>query len=152
MPNFYTEIEINAPIDRVWDALVHKEDWRWWNTFLVDCNAKLPFEPQQEVWLAICRLPGDEEIEFWPTVTVVEPGICLQWRSQIPGLHNEHSFELLSSSRDRTKYVHRETFSGWLTKLFLPLIRQDEQVGMRRMATELKQYLEQLPPSPLLMP
>jgi hypothetical protein len=144
MPSLYTEIEINAPSAQVWQALLHKEQWRWWNTFLFDCDPKQEFQPGQEVWLSIRRLPGEEEIEFYPTVTVVQPLICLQWQSKIPGLCNEHSFELLDSGRDRTKYVHRERFSGWLTQIFLPLIRQDEQKGMRRMAMELKQYVETL--------
>ncbi len=39
----------------------------------------------------------------------------------------KHIFELQKIGVRRTKYVHREEFSGWLTRLFLPFIKEDEK-------------------------
>lgn len=142
MPSLYTEIEIAAPRSRVWQILMQKERWKYWNTFLYDCDPDRPFEPGREVLLSVLRVPGEEEIQFRPIVTLVQPTFCLKWLSTIPGLKNEHSFELQEIGRDRTKFIYQQTFSGALTKVFLPFIRHDEHKGIRRMAWELKQYAE----------
>ncbi|UBF29416.1 SRPBCC domain-containing protein [Kovacikia minuta CCNUW1] len=142
MPSLYTTIEIYASRHKVWNTLFRKEAWMYWNTFLYDCDARRPFEQGREVWLSVRRTPGDEETEFQPLVTLIQPEICLRWVSSIPGFVNEHVFELQEIGRDRTQYTHRETFSGPLTRLILPFIRQDEHQGIRRMARELKRYVE----------
>jgi hypothetical protein len=142
MPTLYTEIEINASRSRVWQTLTRKDGWKYWNTFLYDCDPHLAFTQGREVWLSVRRLPGESETEFQPIVTLMQPDVCLKWSSSIPGFVNEHVFELQAIGRDRTRYVHQENFSGTLTRLILPFIRQAEQQGIRRMACELKRYSE----------
>lgn len=152
MPSLYAEIEINAPLEAVWQALIRKAEWRYWNTFLYDCDATRELAPGQEVFLSMQRLEGDEETEFQPVVTVFKPNQCLRWTSKIPGLRSEHSFELQEITPGRTRYLHRAHFSGWLTKVFLPFIRQDERQGIRRMAHQLKRYVERQAYSPHRQP
>ena len=142
MPTLYTEIEINAPLSQVWLVLFHKEYWVKWNTFLFDRDSTKPFKPGEDVKLSLWRTQGEDETDFQPTVTLVQPEVSLAWVSQIPGFRDRHIFELQKIGVRRTKYVHREEFSGWLTRLFLPFIKEDEKKGMERMAYELKQYLE----------
>jgi hypothetical protein len=142
MPSLYAEIEINAPAEIVWEALVRKEDWRYWNTFLFDCDPSLPFAVGHEVFLAMQRLEGDEDTEFQPIVTMMQPQVCLRWVSKIPGLRSEHTFELQETTPGRTRYLHRDTFQGVLSNVFLPFIRQDEKQGLKRMAHQLKRYIE----------
>jgi hypothetical protein len=142
MPSLYTVVEIEAPRREVWRVLLQKEQWMYWNTFLYDCDARRSFVEGQEVYLSLRRVPGEEVTEFQPRVTLVQTDVCLQWVAKIPGFVSQHSFELQDVGRDRTQYVHQERFTGSLTRLFLPFIRRDEHQGMRRMAMELKQYLE----------
>jgi hypothetical protein len=145
MPSLYTEIEINTSRQRVWQVLVHKEQWMYWNTFLYDRTPQQPFTQGQEVLLSFRRVPGEIETEFEARITLMQPNVCMQWVSAIPGFINEQVFELQDIGRDRTKYIHQERFSGLLTRLVLPVIRQDEQQGIRRMARELKQFAERQP-------
>lgn len=142
MPTLYTEIQINAPRSRVWQILYHKEKWKYWNTFLYDCNPNQLLIPGEEVSLSLIRVPGNEEVQFRPLVTLVQPEVCLQWRSTLPGLHNEHIWELQDVDRDRTKFVYQQLYSGPISRFFLSFIRTDEQMGMRRMSQELKRYVE----------
>lgn len=142
MPSLYAEIEINAPKYKVWQTLFRKEEWLKWNTFLYDCEPQHPFEQGEEVLLSLRRVPGEEETEFQPLITLIQPEVCLKWTSSIPGFHNEYEFELQEIGVNRTKYIHKEHFSGILTRVFLPFIRQDEQQGIKRMARELKRYVE----------
>lgn len=143
MPSLYTEIDIYASRNKVWQALVQKEAWKYWNTFLYDCDSRRSLQQGREVWLSLRRVPGDEQTEFQPKVTLYQPCICLRWVSSIPGFVNEHIFELQETGRDRTRYIHQEHFSGALTRLIFPFIRQDELQGIRRMARELKHYVEE---------
>lgn len=142
MPSLYTEIEINASQRRVWQALLRKEQWLYWNTYLYDCDSKQRFEQGREVALSLRRTPGEEETAFHPLITLVQPEVCLKWVSSIPGFVHESVFQLQAIGRDRTKYVQQENFSGLLTRVIFPFIRQDEHQGIRRMARELKRYAE----------
>lgn len=142
MPSLYAEIEINAPKSVVWDALVRKENWLKWNTFLYDRNPDLLFVQGRTVQLSLRRLREETETEFEPRILLLQPQVCLRWMTTAPGYRSEHVFELQDIGRNRTKYTHRETVSGITTRLFLPFLRQDQQQGLRRMARELKHYVE----------
>lgn len=142
MTSIYTAIEINAPKQKVWEVLLRKEQWKYWNTFLFDCDSKVPFREGQEVLLSLKRLPNEEETEFEPLVTRVQPSNCLSWISSIPGFRNESVFELQEIGVGRTKYFHKNYYSGIGRHVFLPFIREDERRGIQRMARELKHYLE----------
>ena len=142
MPTLYAEIDINAPQSVVWEALMRKDQWRYWNTFFYDCEPGTRIARGNELFLAMQRLEGDEETEFQPLITVLRPPSLMKWTSSIPGLKTEHTFELQERMPGRTSYLHRETFSGILSKVFLPFIRQDERQGLRRMAQQLKIHVE----------
>lgn len=142
MATLYGEIEINAPKHIVWQALITKERWLYWNTFLYDCDRTKHFELGNEVFLSLRRLPQDEETEFEARVIYMQPEFCLKWVSSIPGLRNEQVFELQEIGVNRTKYLHKDCFSGVLTRVFFPFVREDEVKGLRRMARELKIYVE----------
>jgi len=142
MPSIYAEIEINAPRSRVWQALIHKENWLKWNTFLYDRNPSQSFTRGQSILLSLKRLSDEAETEFRAHITLMQPNTCLKWVATAPGFRSEHVFELQDIGINRTKYAHRENVSGSLSSLFFPFIRRDEQQGLRRMATEIKHYTE----------
>jgi len=142
MTRLYTEIKIEASQRKVWYALYEKQDWFKWNTFLWDRNPNQPFILNQEVTLAVRRRPHEEETVFQPLVQVLQPQICLSWIAEIPGFRNQTVFELQEIGLGRTKYIYHQEFSGWLTRVFLPFIQEDEKRGMERMAYELKEYVE----------
>ena len=142
MPTLYAEIDINAPQSLVWEALMRKDQWRYWNTFLYDCEPGIQIARGNELFLAMQRLEGDEETEIQPLITMLRPPSLMKWTASIPGLKTEHTFELQERMPGRTRYLHRERFSGILSKVFLPFIRQDERQGLRRMAHQLKMHVE----------
>jgi hypothetical protein len=142
MPSLYAEIDINAPRALVWQTLIRKDQWRWWNTFLYDCNPDRPIRQGAEVALALCRQEGDEFTDFEPRITLVQPERCLRWLAKMPGFKSEQVFELQDLGPNRTQYIHRERFQGALSTLFMPFIKQDERQGLQRMARQLKRYTE----------
>lgn len=144
MPSLYTEIMIQAPRAVVWQALLRKQDWLKWNTFLFDEQPDQPFQEGRSLLLSLRRMDEEDATEFQAWILRVQENHCLQWRSSAPGLRNDHRFELQDVGVNLTKYVHCDRFDGPLTPVVLPFIRKDEQRGMRRMAQELKQYAEYL--------
>jgi len=142
MPTLHAEIEINAPRSVVWEALMRKDEWRRWNTFLFDADPALPIRQGQSIFLSLRRLEADEFTDFEPVVTLVQPQVCLRWVAKMPGFQSEHVFELQDIGPYRTLYSHQERIKGALAGLFLPFIRQDEKQGIRRMARQLKRYIE----------
>ncbi|MGF1498557.1 MAG: SRPBCC domain-containing protein [Elainellaceae cyanobacterium] len=142
MPSLYTEIEIDAPRTAVWESLVQKNKWRYWNTFLLDRDPEISFEKGRTIVLAQRRLAKERETEFQVLVTSFQPGVCLRWVCRAPGFRSEQVFELQDTGFRRTKYIHMETLAGTLSPLVLPFIRHDEQRGLNRMAAELKHYAE----------
>ncbi|HIK54795.1 MAG TPA: SRPBCC domain-containing protein [Synechococcales cyanobacterium M55_K2018_004] len=143
MPSLYAEIEIDAPRSVVWRALMQKENWLYWNTFLFDRTPDRPFKQGDRLLLSLKRIASEAETEVEPLITLVQPNVCLRWVYKAPGFESEHVFELQDIGRNRTKYTHRENLSGVVVRFTLPFIRQDEQEGLRRMARELKRYVEQ---------
>lgn len=144
MPTLYTEIEIRAARSQIWQILIAKDRWKYWNTFLYDCDPSLPFVEGRDVALSLLRNPGEEEVQFRPIVTLVQPNYCLKWLSTIPGLRNEHVLELQDIGVNQTRFLYQQNFSGTLARFLLPFIRQDERRGIQRMAWELKQYAEKI--------
>ncbi|BAS59530.1 MULTISPECIES: SRPBCC domain-containing protein [Leptolyngbya] len=144
MPSLYTEVEINAARSQIWQILIAKERWKYWNTFLFDCDPNRPFIQGRDVSLSVLRSPGEDEIQFRPIVTLVQPNYCLKWLSSIPGLHNEHVFELQDIGVNQTRFSYQQNFSGTFARFLLPFIRQEERKGIQRMAWELKRYAEKL--------
>ena len=142
MPTLYTVIDVNAPRQNVWNALVEKEQWYRWNTFLYDCAPGRPLRQGNTIPLAQRRLEGDDETEFQARILLMQPAVCLRWVSQIPGLKHEQVFELQDVGRDRVQYLHRTRFSGVAAPVFWPFIRRDEKQGLKRMAYQLKRYVE----------
>jgi hypothetical protein len=142
MPSLYTEIEIDAPRSHIWQILIAKERWKYWNTLLYDCDPDRPFIQGRDVVLSVLRSPGEEEIQFRPIVTLVQPNYCLKWLSTIPGLQNEHVLELQDIDVNRTRFSYQQNFTGTFARFLLPFIRQDERKGIQRMASELKRYAE----------
>ena len=106
MTTLRTETEINAPKWLVWQSLMVKQKWHHWNTFLFDCDPQKSFQPWEEVFLALRRLPREQKTEFQAQITLLQPEICLQWVASIPGLRHQFLFELQEIDFWRTKYVH----------------------------------------------
>jgi hypothetical protein len=142
MPSLYAEITINAPRFAVWDALVRKEEWHRWNTFLFDCDPNLPIRQGAELFLALRRVEGEDETEFQPKVILLQNNRCLRWIAKVPGFRSEHIFQLEDVGPNRTKYIHQERISGLFSRVFLPFIRKEEKEGLRRMSRQIKRYVE----------
>jgi hypothetical protein len=134
------EIEIDAPAERVWQALTKTADYSW-NPFIHRLEGKLAVGEKLQVEI---EPPEGRVMTFKPTVLEVEPARKLRWLGHflLPKvLDGEHSFELQPLSGDRTRLVQSERFSGILVGLLSGTLDKTEH-GFAAMNAALKSKVE----------
>jgi len=111
-----TEIEIDAPPDRVWDVLTDLAAYPEWNPFLVSASGQLAPGERLQITLGF----GDgRQSRVQPTVLTVDAPSELRWRARffVKGLFDgEHFFKLVPIDGTRTRFVHGEDFTGILVQ------------------------------------
>ena len=94
MKTLHTEIDIDAPAERVWETLTNIADYSIWNRFIPHLAGILAPGERLEVRI---EPPGSAAMTFRPTVLAVEPLRRLRWLGHLltPGLFDgEHQFEI----------------------------------------------------------
>jgi hypothetical protein len=142
MRELRSEIEIDAPPERVWQVLIDFGAYSQWNPFIhsiegeprVGSRLKVRIEP-----------PGARGMTFRPTVRVAEPARELRWlgRLFVPGLvDGEHRLALEPLEGGRSSFVQSERFSGLLVGLITGTLAATER-GFEQMNQALKTRAEE---------
>lgn len=142
MRELRSEIEIDAPPERVWQVLIDFGAYPQWNPFIrsiegeprVGSRLKVRIEP-----------PGARGMTFRPTVRVAEPARELRWlgRLFVPGLvDGEHRLALEPLEGGRSRFVQSERFSGLLVGLITGTLAATER-GFEQMNQALKTRAEE---------
>lgn len=137
-----TEIEIDAPVDRVWAIFSEFGQWPDWNPFVVSLKGRVAVGEKLEVRL---DPPNGRAATIKPNVLAFESPSEFRWLGHllIPGIFDgEHQFRLESIEGDRTRFVQREDFGGLLAGLFLRLLRESTTEGFEVMNQALKERVE----------
>ncbi|HYF04020.1 MAG TPA: SRPBCC domain-containing protein [Patescibacteria group bacterium] len=141
MTEIRTEIDINAPAEKVWGILQDFKKYPEWNPFIKHAEGivlkgeflKVHIEP-----------PGRKGMIFQPQILKAESNRELRWKGKflIPGLFDgEHSFVLKEVSPQKTKLIHAEKFTG----IFIPLFKRmlsDTERGFEMMNEALRKRAE----------
>jgi hypothetical protein len=135
------EVEIDAPIDRVWQILNDFGRYGEWN----------PFTPQVETTLRIgepihlhVRLIGSRLMHRVEYVTRNEPH-TLGWEMKMGArflLHAERVQVLTALDDGRTHYMTEDRFTGWLRPLVLGLFGAAMERGFTDCGLGLKKAAE----------
>ena len=140
----YTEIEIEASAEQVWDILVDFASYPQWNPFVRSVVGEL----QQGARLQIAVQPsGSKIMRFSPVVLVAEAGRELRWlgRFLFPGVFDgEHSFVIEPLSDCKVRFRQSERFSGLLVGLFRASLDRETKRGFEEMNRALKQRAEEV--------
>ncbi len=114
-----TELEIDAPPARVWQALTDFSAYHEWNPFITRIAVK--GELQRGAVLTITVSPPESsEATFRPEVLVCEEPRELRWRGKlwVKGLFDgEHYFLCQETPEGRTRFVQGENFKGLFVKM-----------------------------------
>ena len=111
MKEIVTEIEINAPPNRVWHILTDFEKHASWNPFIKKIRGKPLKDEKLEVHMPD---PRGGTMVFTPTVLAAEPNRELRWlgRSEGDAFNGEHRFFIESSGENKVLFTQSEKFTG----------------------------------------
>jgi len=140
-----TEIEIEAPAERVWQVLTDFAAFPHWNPFIRKATGEAKTGARLEVYIQPSRARG---MTFRPTVIRAEPNRELSWlgRLFVRGLFDgEHVFTIEPVGSGRVRFAQRELFSGLLVPLFARGLDADTRRGFEEMNQALKARAEYWP-------
>jgi len=138
-----TEIDINAPREKVWTVLTDFARYHEWNPFITHIAGELRAGSRLELTISP---PESGEMAFRPDVVVCNPGEELRWRGKLlfMGLcDGEHFFRLSDGAAGGTKFVHGEDFTGLFVRFLNNKFTQVAR-GFVYMNTALKKRVESL--------
>jgi hypothetical protein len=137
----HSEIEIDAPPERVWRVLTDFDAYPEWNPFIRSIEG----DPEVGSRLRVrIEPPGSRGMTFKPTVQAAEPARELRWlgRLFVPGLMDgEHRLALEPLDGGRSRFIQSERFSGVLVGLLGRMLAATEQ-GFKQMNEALKRRAE----------
>jgi hypothetical protein len=137
-----TEIEIDAPPEKVWQALVDFASYPDWNPFIREVSGELA-EGQS---LRLVLTPGDgSEKSLVASIARLAPNQELRWRRKLlfqRAFAGEHFWKLtpLDDGR-RTRLLHGEDFTGFLVQYMGPTLTHTAR-GCVGMNVALKKLVE----------
>lgn len=137
-----TQIEIEAPAERVWSLLIDFASHSRWNPFVRSIEGTPEVGQPLKVFI---QPPGSNGMQFRPTVLVVEPNRELRWKGKLflPGLFDgEHYFRLDSKPEGGLTFRQGEMFSGILVPLFRRSLDGATKQGFAAMNEALKREVE----------
>ncbi len=132
-----TQIQINAPVQKVWEILMDFDTYPQWNPFVKSLEGDI-----REGGSIKVKLPG---MTFKPIVQVVSPNKEFRWLGHlwIKGLFDgEHCFQLEELPNGATRFIHNENFSGILVALFKKQLLTKTKLGFEAMNKSLKTRAE----------
>ena len=142
MRELHTEIEIEAPAERVWGLLTDFASYPLWNPFIRQISGK---PTRGERLQARIEPPGGQGMTFKPKVLKAEANRELRWLGHLllPGLFDgEHSFTIQPLEENRVRFVQREAFKGLLVPLLPRSLYNNTQCGFEKMNRDLKERTE----------
>jgi hypothetical protein len=145
MKQLHTEIEIDAPAERVWGVLTDFASYPQWNPFIRQISGEPSTGERLEVRL---EPPESRGITLRPRVLSAEPHHQLRWLGHllVPGLFDgEHSFIIQPLQENRVRFVQREAFRGLLVPLFARSLDKNTRRGFEKMNRALKERAEASP-------
>ncbi len=113
MREIYSEVEIKATPERVWDVITDFDSFPDWNPFLRRVDGELKAGGQIEIEV---RAGSGRSSKMQPTVVKSERPSEIRWNvRQSFGLFNrEHVINIRSIGEERAQVIQRGLFSGIL--------------------------------------
>ncbi|WP_027487385.1 SRPBCC domain-containing protein [Allorhizobium undicola] len=136
-------IDIHAPARDVWNVLLAFSTFPEWSRFILAAEG----HPALGERLALTMNDGGGVMTFKPVVVACEPQREFGWRGTVGAsflFSGEHRFILEARADGITRFVHRESFSGWLVPLFWKTLNTRTRAAFAAFNIALKERVEAL--------
>ena len=142
MRELRTEIDIDAPTEAVWSALMNFENYGAWNPFVREISG----EPRVGNVLSVFIKPeGGSGMKLRPKVVKADENRVFAWKGKlgINGIFDgQHEFIIEPKTAGTVRFVHREEFSGVLVPVLWPMLEKNTRRGFEDMNKALKTLIE----------
>ncbi|HYV52857.1 MAG TPA: SRPBCC domain-containing protein [Candidatus Eisenbacteria bacterium] len=142
MKEINTEIEINAPPEKVWRVITDFTHFPDWNPFIREIVGTLIVGSKLEIHISTT---SGKNRTYRTTLTKVEPNHELRWygKGLLPGLLNgEHIIKIEQLSENHVRMIHQEIFTGIGTFLAGNRMEKDVRHSFEEMNSALKKKIE----------
>ena len=144
MRELRAEIEIGAPLTKVWGILTDFDNWKEWNPI---SQASGSASLGSKLTVTMSGKDGKGSHKYMPIVTKVEAPKVFRWRGKMMAgflMTNDKVFEL-EEVNTGTRLIHRELFSGILVPLFWGKLNEGVIPMLKSMIEALKVLAEKKP-------
>ena len=143
MKEIRTEVEIDAPAERVWQVLSNFAAYPNWNPFIRRISGRPRTDSPLEVYL---QPSGSRGMTLAPVVRRCDASRELRWHWRLWGLpyllDGEHCFTIEPVDNRRVRFIQREEFKGLLVPVLARLLDKDVRRGSEEMNQALKARAE----------
>ena len=142
MKELRTQIDIEAPVAKVWDILTGFENWKNWNPIVNQVSGTATLGSKLTVTMK--GKNGKDAQRYMPTITAIDKPKYFRWRAHMMAsfmFTNDKVFEL-EEIPTGTRIIHREEFSGILVPLFWSKLSSGALPMLKSMNEELKAIAE----------
>lgn len=145
MTRYYlkTEIIINVPVEKVWEALVDFQKYDQWNQFIPRVEGELALGSVLKVKI---KVPNEKVKNYKVSVQKIIKNEIFGWLGHflIPNIiDGHHSFQLKVIDENSTLLIHEEYFKGLLVPfVWNSYLNTKLRSGFEILNLGLKKYLE----------
>lgn len=142
MKELFTDIEISAPADNVWKALMDFENYPSWNPFIREIKGGTGIGARLKIFI---KPSGGSGITMTPRVVKNEPNLEFAWLGKlfVSGIFDgRHSFRIERLDENRVRFVQSEQFTGILVPIMWMFIGKSTRRGFEEMNAALRQLVE----------
>lgn len=138
----YTDIEISAKAEKVWNILTNLNDYSNWNPFLVKAEGTI----QKGAKITIhVQPPGLKSMIFNPTIVKNEENRTLAWEGKfiLPGIFDgEHTFIIEELGSKGVRLIQKEIYTGLVIPFMAKKLNQNTRSGFELMNQAVKNLAE----------
>lgn len=142
MKTIYTDIEIRASAEQVWQRLTDFASYPQWNPFIKSIEGKAEVGARLTVRI---EPQGGRAMTFHSTVLAADPAQELRWLGRVfmRGLFaGEHKFRIEPLGAGQAWLIQRENFKGMLVPLIWRSMEGPTRRGFEQMNEALKKSVE----------
>ena len=142
MKEIRTEIELHSCVSAAWKVITDFSTFHTWNPVIIQIIGKARLG--EKLKISVRTSKGKTRI-YRPTITKLEEDHELRWKGKsfIPGfLSGERIFIFQEISRDYTRVLHSELFSGFGTIIAGRRLIEDVESNLQQMNSAFKKRVE----------